>query len=52
MGGGNSLGGLAKHERAVDEKSPLRQVVDPIAPLGSVRREVLKSIGRGLRGRK
>lgn len=52
MGGGNGLGDLAKHERAVDEKSPLRQVVDPIAPIGSVRREVLKSIGRGLRGRK
>ena len=50
--GSGALGNIASHERAVSEKSPLRQVIDPIAPIGSARREVLKSIGRGIRGRK
>lgn len=50
-GGGRSLGDITGHERAVGERSPLRQVVDPLAPIGSARREVLKSIGRALRGR-
>ena len=40
------------HESAVSEDSPLRKVVDPIAPFGSRRREVLKSIGRAVRGLK
>ena len=30
----------------------MSQLIDPIAPIGSARREVLKSIGRGIRGRK
>ena len=50
--GGGTPGNIAGHERAVSEKSPLRQLIDPIAPIGSARREVLKSIGRGIRGRK
>ena len=37
-------------ERAVGERSLLR-VLDPVLPLGSRRREVLKSVGRALRGR-
>lgn len=40
------------HECVVSEDSPLRRVVDPIAPFGSRRREVLKSIGRAARGLK
>ena len=40
------------HESAVSEDSPLRKVIDPIAPFGSRRREVLKSIGRAVRGLK
>lgn len=40
-----------KPPRAVGEENPLRHIVDPIAPVGSARREVLKSISRGLRGR-
>lgn len=43
---------LVRPPRAVGEDNPIRQIVDPIAPVGSARREVLKSIGRGLRGRK
>lgn len=38
--------------RAVGEGNPLRKVIDPIAPIGSRRREFLKSAGRRLRGRK
>ena len=40
------------HEPAVSENSPLRKIVDPIAPLGTARREVLKSVGRAVRGKK
>lgn len=40
------------HEKAVSEDSPLRRYIDPIAPLGSARREVLKSIGRAVQGKK
>lgn len=40
------------HEKAVSPTSPLRRIVDPIAPYGTARREVLKSIGRAVRGRK
>lgn len=40
------------HEPAVSEDSPLRKIVDPIAPLGTARREVLKSAGRFIRGKK
>ncbi len=32
--------------KAIGEKNPLRYVVDPIAPLGSRRRETLKRLGR------
>ena len=37
-------------ERAVGERSILR-VLDPLVPMGSRRREVLKSLGRAARGR-
>ena len=37
-------------ERAVGERSLLR-VIDPLVPLGSRRREVLKALGRAARGR-
>lgn len=40
------------HERAVGEDSGLRKYVDPIAPIGTARREVLKSLMRMARGRK
>lgn len=40
------------HEKAVSENSPIRSIVDPIAPFGTRRREVLKAIGRVVRGKK
>lgn len=40
------------HERALSDASPLRKIIDPIAPYGSARREALKVLGRTLRGRK
>ena len=38
------------HEPALSPGSPLRKIVDPIAPLGSARRELGKSIIRAIRG--
>lgn len=43
--------GGPKPPRAVGEDNVLRKVVDPLAPIGSRRREVLKSFGRAVRGR-
>lgn len=43
---------LVMHEKAVSETSPLRKIVDPLCPIGSARREVLKSIGRAVQGKK
>ena len=43
---------LLMHEKAVSETSPLRKIVDPLCPVGSARREVLKSIGRAVQGKK
>ena len=43
--------GGPKPPRAVGENNVLRKVVDPLAPIGSRRREVLKSFGRAVRGR-
>jgi glycosyltransferase, family 8 len=40
------------HERALSDASPLRKIIDPLAPYGSARREALKALGRTLRGRK
>lgn len=37
--------------RAISEESPIRRVVDPLLPLGSRRREVLKALGRAIRRR-
>lgn len=42
---------VAKPPRAVGEHNPLRKIIDPIAPLGSNRREMLKAMGRMIRGR-
>lgn len=41
----------ARHERAIGERSPLRGVLDPVLPLGSRRRELLKAVARAARGR-
>lgn len=43
---------MPQHEKAVSEGSPLRRLIDPIAPYGTARREVLKSIGRFVQGKK
>ncbi|MFR0578938.1 DUF4422 domain-containing protein [Bifidobacterium thermophilum] len=43
--------GGPKPPRAIGEDNVLRKVVDPLAPVGSRRREVLKSFGRAVRGR-
>ena len=39
------------HERAVGEDNAVRGVLDPLMPIGSRRREVVKSIVRTVRGR-
>lgn len=44
--------GPVEHEKAVSPESPIRRIIDPIAPYGSARREVLKSIGRAVQGKK
>ena len=41
-----------KHQPALNDSNPLRRVIDPIAPLGSKRREAMKAAGRLVRGRK
>jgi lipopolysaccharide biosynthesis glycosyltransferase/glycosyltransferase involved in cell wall biosynthesis len=43
---------VPRHEKAVSEDSPIRSIVDPIAPFGTRRREALKAIGRVVRGKK
>ena len=50
VGGANT--GPTVHEKAIGEKNPIRKIIDPICPVGSRRREVLKAIGRTVRGRK
>lgn len=39
------------HERAIGESSKIRSIMDPLLPLGSRRREALKTVGRIVRGR-
>ena len=39
-----------EHKSAVSENNPLRKIVDPIMPMGSRRREVLKAVARKVRG--
>ena len=55
MAGMSGIGGVQTgpviHEKAISEKNPIRRIVDPICPFGSRRREVLKAIGRAVRGR-
>lgn len=41
---------VARHQRAISEDSGLRRLVDPIAPIGSRRREFAKSAVRKMRG--
>ena len=43
---------LPKHERAVGEDNPIRKFVDPLMPIGSRRRDVLKAVARVIRGRR
>jgi lipopolysaccharide biosynthesis glycosyltransferase/glycosyltransferase involved in cell wall biosynthesis len=43
---------VKKHQPALNDSNPLRRVIDPIAPLGSKRREAMKAAGRLVRGRK
>ncbi|ROT86731.1 DUF4422 domain-containing protein [Bifidobacterium mongoliense] len=43
---------LHRHEPALGEENLMRKVIDPLAPLGSKRREFMKSIGRFIRGRR
>ena len=50
-GAGGAKTGPVIHEKAISEKNPIRRIVDPICPFGSRRREVLKAIGRAVRGR-
>lgn len=38
--------------RAIGEGNPLRKIMDPLMPLGSQRREAVKAVVRGLRGRR
>lgn len=40
---------VTRHERAVSDTSPIRRVVDPIMPIGSLRREIAKSTVRKLK---
>lgn len=40
------------HEPLMSDDNPLRRIVDPIAPLGSPQRELMKGVGRALTGRK
>ncbi len=51
-GGDTASSAIDDHEPAVSEDSPLRKIIDPIAPFGTARREVLKSLGRAVRGRR
>jgi lipopolysaccharide biosynthesis glycosyltransferase len=37
--------------KAIGENNPIRKVVDPLMPLGTRRREVVKAVGRAVRGR-
>lgn len=43
---------LTMHEHAISPDNPLRKFIDPIAPVGSVRREMLKSAARAVRKKK
>ena len=43
---------VRKPQPAMGDDNPLRRIIDPLAPLGSNRREILKAIGRAVRGRK
>ena len=51
MGGGSSNSALLLHERAINIDSPVRRFIDPIMPVGSARREMIKSIARTVRRR-
>lgn len=43
---------LQKHQRALGAENPIRKIIDPIIPIGSRRREMLKTAARLLRGRR
>lgn len=43
---------IALPNRAIGEGNPLRKIMDPLMPVGSQRREAVKAVVRGLRGRR
>ena len=43
---------LERHQPALGDRNILRKIIDPLAPLGSKRREKMKSFGRRVRGRR
>lgn len=43
---------IALPDRAIGEGNPLRKIMDPLMPVGSQRREAVKAVVRGLRGRR
>ena len=51
LGGGFSgPRSIPAHARAISETSKMRKLVDPLLPIGSLRREAAKSIARRMRG--
>ena len=50
-GGTNATARPHKHERAISEKNPVRMVLDPLMPVGSRRRDLVKAVVRKIRGR-
>lgn len=42
----NDMPSLSSFERIVDDNNPIRNLVDPILPIGSRRREIVKSFAR------
>lgn len=49
-GANPSVSSVYVHPHAISETSPLRRVVDPLLPLGTRRREIVKALGRAIRG--
>lgn len=43
---------LMMHEHAISPENSLRKIIDPIAPVGSARREMMKSMVRAIRKKK
>lgn len=41
-----------QHEPVMSDDNPIRKIVDPIAPLGSPQRELMKAVGRAVLGKR